>query len=221
MPGTTNIGSACDDCTTAITLPFAYTFYNNASTTSATVSSNGSLQFTSAVSPYTNACLPDATHNNAIFGLWDDLRTDAQAGCSGNPGGVCGVFTSTSGSAPNRIFNIEWRAVYFSGGTAVNFEIRLYENSPNFDIIYGGGTNASSATIGVQKGTGTLFTQVSCNTAGATSGTKYAFSLPPCGTATPTVTGTPPTATSTPLPPTPTATACGASTTGLRVRPSP
>ena len=105
VPGTTNIGNACDDCTTAITIPFPYTFYNNASTTSATVSSNGSLQFTSAVSPYTNACLPDATHNNAIFGLWDDLRTD---------GANEGVFTSVTGSAPNRIFNIEWRAEYYS-----------------------------------------------------------------------------------------------------------
>ena len=24
-----------------------------------------------------------------------------------------GIFTSTSGTAPNRIFNIEWRTIYF------------------------------------------------------------------------------------------------------------
>ena len=39
-----------------------------------------------------------------------------------------GIFTSTSGSAPNRIFNIEWRTAYYnSGGSGVhfNYEVRL------------------------------------------------------------------------------------------------
>ena len=51
-----------------------------------------------------------------------------------------GIFTSTSGVTPNRIFNIEWRAVYYSGGvstSSVNFEVRLYENQQRFDVIYG------------------------------------------------------------------------------------
>ena len=56
------------------------------------------------------------------------------------PGGTCGVFTSVSGTAPNRIFNIEWRAVYFADTSATaNFEARLYENDPNlkFEVIIG------------------------------------------------------------------------------------
>ena len=38
-----------------------------------------------------------------------------------------GIFTSVSGTAPNRIFNIEWRAQYFPGSGSANFELRLYE----------------------------------------------------------------------------------------------
>ena len=46
--------------------------------------------------------------------LWDDLRTDDNSGCTGYPGDTCGVYTSVSGTAPNRVFNIEWRAVYMA-----------------------------------------------------------------------------------------------------------
>ena len=83
-----------------------------------------------------NTCLPDVSANYAIFPHWDDLCTGpcVASTCTG-----CGVFTSISGTAPNRIFNIEWRANYYNTNTALNFEVRLYENSTNrrFDIIYG------------------------------------------------------------------------------------
>src|SRR5205823_5119500 len=80
------------------------------------------------VTAYANACLPTATLSNAILPYWDDLRTDqVGAGCSAFTGG-CGIFTSTTGAAPNRIFNIEWRAVYYSSpASALDFEVRLYE----------------------------------------------------------------------------------------------
>ena len=45
VPGTTNIGNSCDDCTTPITLPFSFTYYG-ATYTSAFASSNGNLQLT-------------------------------------------------------------------------------------------------------------------------------------------------------------------------------
>ena len=41
----------------------------------------------------------------------------------------------------SRIFNIEWRTLYVSGGTSakVNFEVRLFEGDPNlkFEVVYG------------------------------------------------------------------------------------
>src|SRR4029077_3799625 len=98
---------------------------------------------------------------------WDDMRTDqVGAGCTGYAGG-CGIFTSTSGTAPNRIFNIEWRAVYFSPNTSrANFEARLYEATGEVDFIYGEVANSGiSATVGVQRDTGSAFTQFECNSA--------------------------------------------------------
>ena len=76
-----------------------------------------------------------------VFCVWEDQRTDfGLSGCASFPGGNCGVFTSVSGSAPNRIFNIEWRTVLFADNNATqNHEVRLYENDPNlkFEVIIG------------------------------------------------------------------------------------
>ena len=65
------------------------------------------------------ACLPAppnvGPYDYTIFPMWQDMRTDiGLSGCASFPGGTCGVFTSVSGTAPNRIFNIEWRTVYFA-----------------------------------------------------------------------------------------------------------
>ncbi|HEY6152271.1 MAG TPA: hypothetical protein VIW07_00860, partial [Candidatus Udaeobacter sp.] len=163
------------------------------------------------------------THNYVIFPYWDDQRTDAGTWtCTPGP---CGIYTSTSGSAPNRIFNIEWRTVYYNAGSGsgnANFELRLYEGQSRFDVIYGTVTNGNtSATAGVQRDD-TCFNQYFCSGSGgpATGG----WSLGPVGTPspTPTATVTPsatatataaatPTATATPTQ-TPTATATATTT---------
>ena len=161
-PGTADIGNHCDDCTTLITLPFPFKLYDQ-TFTQARVSSNGNLQFVGSNAAFINTCLPNSGFNYTIFPFWDDLYTfDAGAGQ--------GVFTSVSGAAPNRIFNIEWRTQLCcdNGPPILDFEIRLFEtsNSARFDIIYGQTTGATMGfTIGVQR-TGTVgsacFTQYSC-----------------------------------------------------------
>lgn len=194
VPGTQNTGSNCDDCMTTIALPFTYNLYDQAFT-SAQVSSNGQLDFQSPDGTYANSCLPDTAASYAIFVHWDDLNTvNVLAGC---PPGGCGIFTAVQGTAPNRTFVIEWRAIYFGFGTYLNFEVILYEGQSRFDIICGTVPNGgASATVGVQKGTGQAVTQVECNTAGSLAdGLRLAFSIPLCVTAT--ATGTP-TGTSTP-----------------------
>ena len=163
--------------------------------TAANISSNGNLQFVSNSNSLTNACpLPSATFNMPIMPHWDDLRTDqVGTGCTAYGGVGCGVFTSISGTAPNRIFNIEWRTVYFGANTTrANFELRLYEGQNRFDLVYGEvAQTGSSATVGVQQGTGAQFTQYECNTAGTvTSGLQLVSTEPPCGTPTPTPTPT-------------------------------
>ena len=142
VPGTTDIGNHCDDCVTTIALPFPYTLYDQAFT-AVNLSSNGNAQFVTNSPAYINECLPSPTINSyAIFPYWADEYTV-------NSG--YGIFTSTSGTAPNRIFNIEWRNQYYPGSGTANYELRLYEGQTHFDIIYGTVTNGNLATAGVQK----------------------------------------------------------------------
>lgn len=169
--GTTDIGNHCDDCTTNITLPFPYQLYSQ-TFTSSVVSSNGVLSFGGVIIGYSNTCLPYSSFTtDAIFAQWDDLTTNGHGH---------GIFTSVSGEAPNRIFNIEWRTDYHDDTSQqANFEVRLYENQPRFDIIYGvmdqGG---SSATVGVQQSAGSSYTQFECNSAGSVfSGLELTFTL--------------------------------------------
>ena len=155
---------------------------------------------------------------------WDDQRTDRAGG---------GIFTSTSGVAPNRIFNIEWRTVTFdTPETALSYEVRLYETTGQIDFVYANVTGnathtlGSSATVGLQKGTGAGgpndVSTFSCNAPNLVNGSivSWVFTTTcpqgsgPClgGTPAPTPTpGTPtPTPTATPsptIPPSPTATA--------------
>src|SRR5439155_6282753 len=163
VPGTTDTGNHCDDCITLIALPFPVTFYDQ-TFFSVGISSNGNLQFTGAnESDFGNACPPTATVIDLIAPYWQDLHDDDAA--SGQ-----GVFTSVSGTAPNRIFNIEFRENFFgvAGPPLLDFEVRLHEDTPNFEIIYGAlnGNTGSLATVGAQRDIGSHFTQFECSTGG-------------------------------------------------------
>ena len=57
MPGTTDTGNHCDDCTTAISLPFSVTLYDQ-TYTSATVGSNGIFAFGTNNNAFARSCLP-------------------------------------------------------------------------------------------------------------------------------------------------------------------
>ncbi len=182
VPGTTDIGNHGDDTVTTVALPFPYTLYDQ-SFTSINLSSNGNAQFVTTDTAFTNSCLPWAAHNYTIFPYWDDLYLV-------NSG--FGIFTSISGTAPNRIFNIEWRAQYFPGSGSANFELRLYEGQSRFDVIYGTVDNGNtSATGGVQKDVAPNFTQYFCNGAGGAATGGQSYTLAPCASPTPTPTGTP------------------------------
>jgi hypothetical protein len=204
VPGTTDIGNHSDDLVTTIPLPFSYTLYGT-TFTSINLSSNGNAQFTTTAPAPVNVCLPWSGHNATIFPYWDDLRTDAQTGCFGFPGGTCGIYTSVSGSVPNRIFNIEWRTVYFDSLTqSANFELRLYEGQTRFDVIYGAVVQTNiGATAGTQRDDN-CFSQYFCNGVGGPA--SGGWTLVPVGTPSPT-----PTATAT-VTPTATATASPIST---------
>jgi hypothetical protein len=219
VPGDTNIGSNCDECDTFIPLPFNFQLYGT-TYAGVNVSSNGRLDFVNANEPggYITACLPSPPnyftglpYDNTIFALWQDQLTFAAApGCASFPGGACGIFTSVTGSAPNRIFNIEWRTVLYADDTAPqNFEVRLYENDPNqrFDVIIGRLTPPNvpleRAWVSGVQGDGNLgfYTEdfCICPPASPPQNESRTYMLSPCGTPSPTPTATP-TATPRPTP---------------------
>jgi N-acetylneuraminic acid mutarotase len=196
VPGTTDIGNHTDDGDTFVSLPFSFSLYDQ-TFTGVNLSSNGRVDLVTINEPggFASACLPAPPNigpfDYTIFPLWTDYRTDVVGeGCSSFATG-CGIFTSVSGSAPNRIFNIEWRAVYFADHNATaNFEVRLYENDPNlrYDVIFGTVNPGSDQLYvsGVQGPPG-IFTQDFCDA-----------NPPAAGSRTYTCTGTGPTPTPTP-----------------------
>ena len=222
VSGIIDTGHHCDNCLTQIAFPFPVQFYN-ATFTQAYVSSNGNLQFTGN-EPYlgTSCPLPISCMNAAILAYQDDLRTDG-------PGG--GIFTLVRGSAPNRVFHIEWRTTYTGRVGTANFEMRFYENQTSFDIIYGmTADNGGSEESGVQlsgMGGPCDATTFSCQTPLLTNGLKVTYEVVPCGAAspTPTPTATPaasPSATVIDSPtPTPTTTPAPRMTPTPRLHPTP
>ena len=184
-----------------------------------TVGSNGHLTFGTVNTGFSITCLPEATATYAIGPYWGDQRTDNIAPNAGN-----GIFTSITGVAPNRVFNIEYRTVFFGESTATaptqDYEVQLFEGQTSFDVIFALVTpkatvNDSALTIGVEKNNGAgQFTQVGCDPTGgqappASTGQRYHFTF---GGACPTPTPTP-TATTSPGQ-TPTPTPCGGGTPG-------
>lgn len=162
-------GVVGDDCTAPFVLPFTYTLYDQTFST-VNVSSNGNLQFVSNNPDYgqLDVCFPLEQFNYAILPHWGDLTIG---------GANEGVFTSVSGSAPNRILNIEWRASPLGNAPAtLNFEVRLYEGQTRFDVIYGtapgGGRDVS---VGVQRATGSAYTEFSCHQISLRSGMMLIF----------------------------------------------
>ena len=202
VPGTTDTGNHCDDCDTSVPLPFPFRLYD-ITFNSVQVSSNGRLDFVCNHEPAPGGqCLPAAgncPYVYTIFPYWAPFRTDmAEPGCSTWANG-CGIFTSVSGTSPNRIFNIEWHAeVSYLSNTTYDFEVRLYENEPNqrFDVIYGEATARFPLFwVGGVQGPPGFFTEDFCEGGvippRANTSRTYTFVPCPSPTPTPTPTATP------------------------------
>ena len=119
------------------------------------------IGFGAANSSFTNPCLPSDDGVPKIAPYWDDLTT-ANTGF--------GWFSTTTGTAPSRVFTLREDAQLFNSTTEVHFEVRLHENSTKFEIVYGTlGSDGSSATAGAESGLRAK--QIECNSPGVlTSG---------------------------------------------------
>jgi hypothetical protein len=189
IPGTQDIGNHCEACVTPYELPFPVRLYDRIFTR-ALIGNHGSVGFVANQNFSISQCLPPTDppmFNYAILPFWTEVRTDGYGITC--PAGGCGIFTSITGSPPNRTLHIEWRGSRFSNGNFgyVNFELRLFEGSPNFQVVYGQNYSSweNGATIGVQKDLGSLYVQYACDMPGITPGTSLTFSLPDCGPSTP------------------------------------
>ena len=186
VPGTADTGNHCDDCATTVALPFPLQLFGQ-TYNSVGVVSNGFINFVTPNTSFSPVCLPAATgFDYTIFPLWHDWRTDVGLpGCSTFANG-CGIFTSISGVAPNRIFNIEWHTVRFANTSQPgDFEVRLYESpveDGRFEVIYGtsAGTPGNGDAAGVQVNSGSgFFTQDFCNVA-APQNVSRTYTGAPC-----------------------------------------
>jgi hypothetical protein len=115
VPGATDIGNHCDNCGTAITLPFPVSLYGQTFTT-ATAGSNGQLTFGTPYDDSDITCSPfgNTTATYVMAPYWADQCTSncGNTACTG-----CGIFTTTTGTAPDRIFYVEFRTQYFNQTT--------------------------------------------------------------------------------------------------------
>jgi hypothetical protein len=189
VPGTTDTGNHCDNCSTAITFPFPVSLYG-ATYDGASLSSNGTVDLVGTSAIATTGCvtLPSNNWATAILAYQGDLRTDTGlSGCTTWANG-CGIFTSVTGTAPSRVFHITWQAVSFAdNANTANFEVRFFENNcVGFEVFYGTTfDNGLNETSGVQGFGATTF---SCGTAALTNGLGVAYT---CMSGTPTPTPIP------------------------------
>ena len=140
IPGTTSLGSSCDDCLRPLTFPFPITLYGQTQT-EAVASSNGNIQFGTVNTAFINNCLPTSALESALIVYWDDLLTS---------GGGHGIFTGLTGSPPNRQFVVEWRTGYANRSGSANFEAIFNEGSDVIRMRFGVDVDhGASETVGL------------------------------------------------------------------------
>lgn len=155
IPGTgTSVTLSDDQVSGAIPIGFSFNFYGSAYT-NAYISSNGFLSF-DASAP--NGCcsgqvIPDATApNNLIAFAWEDLNPSL--------GGTIRYFTT--GSAPNRIFVVNFNAIqHHPGGNPVTAQVQLQEGLGVIEIhTMNMPSDGGNHTMGIENATGFAATYV-------------------------------------------------------------
>src|SRR5437764_10209637 len=123
VPGVTDLFLDCDDCGVDVPLPFSVNLYGQSFTT-VHVGSNGHATFGTPQDGFGITCPPPfgiSGSTEALAPFWGDQTVFESDGH--------GVFTTTTGTAPNRTFYIEWRSKYFRSPDILDYAVALHENS--------------------------------------------------------------------------------------------
>jgi hypothetical protein len=168
--GTTTIINATTPTSNNISsiqaIPFVWRYFGSIVQTFK-VSTSGYLTFNSAQTTdiATNIALPSTSApTNAIFAFWDStVMNQVVQGTNTFPSDIRHF---TYGTAPNRVFVVQWRLVLKGAATSPTnvtyYAIRFYEagNGDKFDIVHNYGFGTFDATVGCQNSDGTNATQL-------------------------------------------------------------
>ncbi|MBS1586177.1 MAG: T9SS type A sorting domain-containing protein [Bacteroidetes bacterium] len=159
---------------TTISLGFNFNFaggtYSNV-----TVSSNGQLSFNPFVAnDLDNKLLTADSIGPMLMPLWDDVSGDSAT-----------ATYSVTGTAPNRVFKMEysgWRWSSSAASNAISMEVSLYETDNIIDFQYSQGPTAydllgGGATIGIFNNTGDWQTLPDASTNPTPSSTSFTTSI--------------------------------------------
>ena len=171
---TGSAGPSGDDVVSgAIPMPFNFSFYGN-TYSNVYISTNGFMSFDAA--PGSGCCsgqsLPNTSAPNNVIALaWEDLN--AQAG---------GITYGTFGSAPNRVFVIDFNNVPHFGGSGGNItgQIQLFESTNVIEIHTGSMvSDGGNHTQGIENASGTIANAVPGRNAANWSGASDAYRFTP------------------------------------------
>ncbi len=166
-----------DDGEYAITLPFSFYFYGNA-TTQVTVGDGALVLGWDNTINNRNACLPADNSEGGdalILPLWDDLNVEESDGG--------GVYYEIRGTAPRRQLVVEYdRVPHYGGSTAFSFQVILEETSNSILMQYATVEGAdefaagATATVGIQQDR-YLGLEYSCDSAALSDGLAILFDV--------------------------------------------
>ena len=189
---------------TPASLPFPFTFYG-VTYTGVNILNFGNLQFTTSNDSPHSCPFPFAQLGPSILPYWSEFQLhwggSGDGPCVQNYGIPCGIYQSTTGSPPYRIYTVQWVGIlYGSNHETVNFSARLYETTNVIDFVYDyGAMFGDYSAVGVQDGLG-RYTAYTCNMSAQLQGRVIRWTpviTNECATETPTST---PTITLTPTP---------------------
>lgn len=171
--------TASGDDGSQINVPLGFTFnYLGTNYTSVQLSTNGWLSFNNTTSgSYINGEMYTTSGpNNALYPWFDDLTFGVNS-VSGAPS----LLYQTQGTVGSQTFTAQWTnvcAYRTSGGTALNFQVILYEGTNVIEFRYGNKTvgtyiTGQSASIGIEGVTGGAGNYMDAMTGSSRTGHYY------------------------------------------------